>query len=59
LNNKFIDAVGEVTAAKLKYLFNSALYAYLVKDEGKVVAFYITHPHGIDYKSKNYIWHNS
>ena len=59
LNNQFIEAVGEVSLQKFKYLLNAAAHAYLVKDQGRVIAFYMTHPAGIDYQSKNYIWHNS
>ena len=58
LNNKHIEAVGEVSASKFKYLFNASKHAFVVKDQDKVIAFYMTHPAGIDYKSKNYIWHS-
>jgi predicted GNAT superfamily acetyltransferase len=59
LNNQFSDAVGDISLPKLKYLFGCAYSAYLVKDDSEVVAFYITHGEGLDYKSKNYTWHNS
>lgn len=59
LNNTFSDAVGEISLNKLKYLFGCAHSAFLVKDQSEVVAFYLTHGEGLDYRSKNYKWHSS
>lgn len=57
LNNAHIKAVGEVTQKKFKYLFSRASHAFVVKDQGMVVAFLMAQGKGIDYNSKNYLWH--
>jgi predicted GNAT superfamily acetyltransferase len=59
LNNQHIAAVGEVSASKYKVIFKLAHHAYMVKDQGQVVAFYLTHGEGLDYNSKNYKFHAS
>lgn len=58
LNNQFVDAVGEVTKNKMKYLFDCSLHAFVVKDQETVVAFCLTHGSGLSYNSKNYVWHS-
>lgn len=59
LNNQHIAAVGEVSANKYKYLFKIAHHAFVVKDQGQVVAFYLTVGEDLDYNSKNYKFHAS
>lgn len=54
LNNAHIEAVGEVSIKKFRYLFSRAAHAFVVKDHNAVVAFMMTHGKGIDYTSKNY-----
>lgn len=58
LNNQFEDAVGLVTKAKLLYLFDNSYYPLVVRDQDRVVAFLLSHASGLDYNSKNYIWHS-
>ena len=50
--------MGLVSKKKLQYLFDSSFYALVVRDEDIVVAFLLTHGPGLDYTSKNYIWHS-
>ena len=42
LNNKFVDAVGKSSLKKMEYLFKTATFSSVVRDENKkVVAFMI------------------
>lgn len=57
LNNQHVAAVGEVSAKKLQYLVKAAHHAYLVRDQDRVIAFYLSYSKETDYISKNYLWH--
>lgn len=57
LNNQHVAAVGEISANKLKYLVKAAHYAFCVKDQERVIAFYLSYSKETDYTSKNYLWH--
>ena len=57
LNNQHVEAVGKVSPEKFVYLLRIAHHAFVVKDQGQVVAFYLTVGPGSNYNSKNYRFH--
>ena len=54
LNDKYAEQVDYLTESELRNLHKIAKYNFIIRDKGKIMAYYMALREGADYKGINY-----